>query len=614
MPNLQGTGAGAGAVLNAMSLYSAEANGILPDGNDHTAELNALLANIYALGGGEIRFGLGTFRFDKQIVFPNDGTLYTGGTQIGAKQPSFAIVGTSPGYVLEQVPPVNTGGTILELRYVPPAAFTGKSYNATTHVLTTSDNGNYVYHPYDIVQITGGTGVQTGYYLITAADATTITIDPTELVSGNPLAASNKTDVAGQIFTGGRIATYGFGKLEVANITFQSAGSGTGPMLYSTATTLYVHDCGFLGRQGYSPTGPVYPLEDAIWLGSGYVATDLAQRSPPYANGASNAFGTVITRNVFDAIKRCVRANFCGDGLTVVDNLVWARCGGTYAASSTTDGAAFESLGTSAEGCQNAFSSISRNWIEMYGYKYGIAVDYSNRITLIGNNFPDFGAIATAGIYLGSHSRGNFVVAGYGTPYLVDNSTATNYYSTYVGQADVRDTPSTFASDLPTWDGEAPTIYRGPVSFRKNDKDAYRFETAAGWGPVIKNLTSGQEWHQQVDQSNGRLKQLVNWTGVGDVEVMALDWQGGGTFKWRFGATATLGYVYNPSGHLFLQCPNGSAIVIASNTTGEQVGFFGSAGTTRAANVADTSGATLGQLETTVNALKAILRGYNLMG
>jgi len=56
-------------------LFNAQQYGWLPDGTDRSAEALALLATVYAPGGGTILFpqSTGFYRADSQLQIPHDG-------------------------------------------------------------------------------------------------------------------------------------------------------------------------------------------------------------------------------------------------------------------------------------------------------------------------------------------------------------------------------------------------------------------------------------------------------------------------------------------------------------------------------------------------------------
>lgn len=101
------------ATLIAGTVFSAADYGIMGVAHggtpvDESAALTALLAIVYAAGGGIIQFRNRKYRFDSQIVIPNDGAATP-------SQPSIKIVGQGASHNGQGGVPV--GGTIIDLRF-----------------------------------------------------------------------------------------------------------------------------------------------------------------------------------------------------------------------------------------------------------------------------------------------------------------------------------------------------------------------------------------------------------------------------------------------------------------------------------------------------------------
>lgn len=98
---------------STVGILYADQNGVTPDGTDKTTALSSLLATAYTLGGAEIRFGPGVYRFDGQITLPNNGsTTATQGVPI-------RFTGVGEWWSGKGVPSANpaNGGTIFDCRY-----------------------------------------------------------------------------------------------------------------------------------------------------------------------------------------------------------------------------------------------------------------------------------------------------------------------------------------------------------------------------------------------------------------------------------------------------------------------------------------------------------------
>lgn len=117
----------------------------------------------------------------------------------------------------------------------------------------------------------------------------------------------------------GKILTLGAGKLEIDHLTLLDGGSDCAPFIYTTTTTISVHDNLISGTATGSSA-----CNDAIILG-GLTTT--------FGTGATTdgfqGYGTYIEHNFFDKIRRGVYLREAANAVVVRDN-TWSRtCGAT---------------------------------------------------------------------------------------------------------------------------------------------------------------------------------------------------------------------------------------------------------------------------------------------
>jgi Pectate lyase superfamily protein len=212
--------------------------------------------------------------------------------------------------------------------------------------------------------------------------------------------------------TYGKILTTGLGLLEVTGITFTDGGGGTLPWLYTTNTTLHVHDNGFVG----SKTGTACD-QDAIILGG---TTEVEGQGDP--THGFQGYGTVIRENFFMKTRRAVYGRTFANAVVVRDNTVWSNAGSNLAG-----GAAIEFDNVAAGATQyDTGNVIAGNLIELVNYPYGIKLGRASQNSVIGNNMFDDTATTLGAVYLGAAAVQNIVIDGYvpgGLAAVVDAST-----------------------------------------------------------------------------------------------------------------------------------------------------------------------------------------------
>jgi hypothetical protein len=205
----------------------------------------------------------------------------------------------------------------------------------------------------------------------------------------------------------------GSGRANASGICFWQNGAvaHTNPYIHTTNTILHISQNSFFGHK----TKATWDCsQDAIVFGGTDTTIDNSIDSP------FQGYGSVIERNHFQRIRRCVYLRTFANANVIRDNNVWHLCGSSDADSM----AAFETEGILASYC--AGNIIQNNLIECSGYQYAIRLRaYTLGTTISGNSVFDYGAKYLAGVKIDSTSINNIVIAGYGAtdkPYLDDDS------------------------------------------------------------------------------------------------------------------------------------------------------------------------------------------------
>jgi hypothetical protein len=171
--------------------------------------------------------------------------------------------------------------------------------------------------------------------------------------------------------------TLGNGNLEIDHITLMNgntAGGDTVPFIFSTNTTLNLHDLTIIGDTSLSGANNI---QDAIQLGNGSTPSNTTSSS-------FSGYGTVIDKVFVDHVKRFLYFHsgpaWTVNGIQVTNNTVWQACGSNDA----TNGAAIDigSLGTDSG---NYFAG---NLLEGV-YKWMVRVQSGNFNVFIANNIFD---------------------------------------------------------------------------------------------------------------------------------------------------------------------------------------------------------------------------------
>jgi len=169
-----------------------------------------------------------------------------------------------------------------------------------------------------------------------------------------------------------KILTLAIGSLEIDHIALLDKGSDCSPFIYTTNTSIKIHDNLFSGTASGTSA-----CNDAIILGGTAVyATPLTLT----VNSAFSGYGSNIDHNFFDKIRRGVQFNNSANAVTVKNNTWSATCGGT-----SSSGAIQIGFSGYSQAQSNVFGG---NLIEVTNYPYAYLV-YGTTNVGYGDTFWD---------------------------------------------------------------------------------------------------------------------------------------------------------------------------------------------------------------------------------
>ena len=212
--------------------------------------------------------------------------------------------------------------------------------------------------------------------------------------------------------TYGKLLTLGLGYLEITGIVFKDTAGTSAPWIYTTNTTLNIHDCSFFGSKTWTNCN-----QDCIVLGGTVEA--FGDDNPTHG---FQGYGTVIERNYFDKIRRVAWLRTYCNGISIKSNTVWADCGSNLA-----NGACIDLMGSSAGGGAGA-NYIVGNTIEVPGYPYAFSCVYAQSNVFIGNGLYDNTGTTLGMIYYGTGAASNLLI-GNSHPYPTPSSNIAGSFS-----------------------------------------------------------------------------------------------------------------------------------------------------------------------------------------
>ena len=193
-----------------------------------------------------------------------------------------------------------------------------------------------------------------------------------------------------------KITSFGLGSLTIEDITFEDDSGDNTPFFYGTYTTWKVSRCAFLGSKINTECD-----QDVFILGG----TDSSEIGD-VPNGGFQGYGTIISENYFNKIRRGLLGQNYFNANTFKDNTFWFQCGNS-------NGGAIELDGShSTQTCTG--NVISGNLCEMLNYKYFFKGNKANNNTFVGNNLFDMATAGTSEAYYNmENSEFNVIVHGW---------------------------------------------------------------------------------------------------------------------------------------------------------------------------------------------------------
>lgn len=259
----------------------------------------------------------------------------------------------------------------------------------------------------------------------------------------------------------GKIVGTNFGLFEAQGIQFKDTAGDQTPFIYSTATTLHIHNCLFCGKY-------LAPLQDCIVLGG-----TSSQQFTGSTNDAFAGYGTIIKDNLFVNIAREVL------GRTFCNNIL-------FEGNSMANGCAGLDV-IELNGNQNG-NLILNNIFELQHYTNMVVItNGSSGNTFIGNGIQD-APVSEVIYYIGSQ--------GYNTFMDVDQSGCTNDFG---GQ---------YAS-YSTMIGYQRLAYQHDPTGQTN------WATALAGGAVVSGLTAGKIFGVQLQNVAGFYEEDMGFDGSG---------------------------------------------------------------------------------------------------
>lgn len=236
--------------------------------------------------------------------------------------------------------------------------------------------------------------------------------------------------------TYGKILALGFGYLEIAGITFTDGSGGTLPWIYTTNTTLHIHNNAFFGSKTTTACD-----QDAIILGGAGPAYGTTTPTDGF-----QGYGTVIRDNYFNRVRRAIYGRAYANSIAIHGNTIWRNSGSNLAGGAAIE---FDSGGVLVSCAAN---SLSGNLIELDGYVYGVKfTDRGSGNVLSGNGFWDQGGSWLADVYWGVSTNLNVVV---GEATISDNAGA-GQNAAFAGRSGV----GNFGPKAPTTIGNVLNLY-----------------------------------------------------------------------------------------------------------------------------------------------------------
>lgn len=188
-------------------------------------------------------------------------------------------------------------------------------------------------------------------------------------------------------YNNAKLVTRGLGRLNIRDIVFVSkTANDATPFLYTTNTTLHVSGCAFMG----ATQGTACQL-DAIVLGGTKKKPNGVETGYNDPDSAFQGYGTVVTGNYFDRVRRVVYGrSYCNHTVTSF-NFVEKTCGTNLAGGACIEfnGNLDVANGSVQPGDYCTGNQVYGNYMNGLGYAYQVKLTQATRCVIFGNGSPD---------------------------------------------------------------------------------------------------------------------------------------------------------------------------------------------------------------------------------
>lgn len=227
-------------------------------------------------------------------------------------------------------------------------------------------------------------------------------------------------------YAGNRIVSLGQGTLEVDHLTIRNGGSACGAFFYTTLTNLRLHDNSILGANTQSAA-----CED-VWIAGGTNSTAIPLAGD--ANDYFQGYGSYVSNNFADKIRRLVLGRVAFNSIPIVNNRIWSRSGSNLTTAITAATNAAAAVLTSAAHSfptgailPLTISGFTGNWTPLNGIHNATVLGVDTFSVAVDST--TFGAMAGSPVYLSGAAIEidglTFYNAG---NYIAGNLIETSYY------------------------------------------------------------------------------------------------------------------------------------------------------------------------------------------
>jgi len=335
--------------------------------------------------------------------------------------------------------------------------------------------------------------------------------------SGFPIAQSPSVLDLRYAGTIAKIVTKGKGLLEISNLQLQDTTDGILPFIFTTNTTVYLHDASVVGKTEATVANYASMVQDIVVFGG----TNTAHLGGLDNDAPFQGYGSSV-KNCYFANIRKIKLQAFANAVVIKDNFWGLSCGGDCAIDLSGDTGGITG------------NSISGNIVEMPHYNYAVKLNYANDNFFLGNWIGDTSTPSIA-FWNINNSTGNIIVCAHdsfsGTSYTSNQILASGDYtrldSLILGTLKLSESPSTikFMTDADT-------------------SEYYKICSADTNTGMQYHHYSGHKFYCDIDVTNPRV--IIGQTGILSVRMSYPQFQllstdnYGGTIDWLNSSSANL--------------------------------------------------------------------------